>query len=159
MKNIESTSFVAGRIYSVVYDSEVTMTRSKRATGAVNPLADNSVTVRRVSSVQAAGNKTWTNYLAKRGESPSGTRPAWWTVSEKNSCICIGTSENTKGREYLRGLPRGITKEEYFVDARPATPSEIETIREFKTGGGGGEFVMLSLSKLVNVDAGQGEME
>jgi hypothetical protein len=135
------------------------MVRTKRATGAINPLAESNVTVRRVSSVQAAGNKTWTNYLAKQGLTPTGTRPSWWTVSEHNSCICVGTSDNTKGREYLRGLPRGITKEEYFIDNRPATPEQVATIREFKSGSGDSEFVMLSLSKLVNVDAGQGEVE
>lgn len=159
-KLILATDFVPGRIYSLVYDSDVDMVRKKRGETVENPLADSAVTVRRVSSLQAAGNKTWTNFLAKRGEQPVGNRPSWWQVSDYNSCICIGVSPNTKGKEYLRGLPRGITKEQYFVNGVEATASQVETIRKYKSGGGGEhEFVLLSLSKLVNVDGGQGDAE
>jgi hypothetical protein len=162
MNTIKAENFVAGRIYSVVYNSEVEMTRKKRDTGAVNPLADESVTVRRVSSVQAAGPKTWTNYLAKRGESPVGSRPPFWKVTDYNPCIVQGITENTMGREYLRGLPRGVTKEAYFVNGVEATPAQIEVIRLFKKGGSNdnpAEFVLLALAKLENVDSGEGEAE
>lgn len=155
MKNIESSAFVPGRIYSVVYDSEVKMVRTKRATGAENPLAESNVTVRRVSSVQAAGNKTWTNFLGKSGEVPAGKEPAW-TVSDYNSCIVIGKKD---GAEKLRALPRGITKEEYFIESRLATPSEVETIRTFKKSQGSAPFVTLNLSKLENVLSVEGEAE
>ena len=154
---INSNSFVPGRIYSVVYDSEVELVGKRD--GVENPLAAASVTVRRVSSVQAAGAKTWANYLAKRGESPVGGK-TWWTQSAGNSCIVVGTSANTLGREYLRGLPRGVTQEHYFVNGAAATPAQVETIRSFKKSNGrDAEFVLLSLSKLANVDKGEGDAE
>jgi len=161
---ISKNSFVAGRVYSIVYSSDVDMV-AKRNFGTErnpdiqeNPLRESLVTVRRVSTVQAAGEKTWTNFLAKRGMVPAGTAPTWWTVSKENSCIVVGTSKNTLGREYLRGLPRGITKEEFFIDGKPATPAQIETMKRFKKNSGG-DFVLLALSKLENVDTGEGEAE
>lgn len=174
---ITKNSFKPGRVYSLVYQSDVDMvakrdldqrTTEYRAleTNGVrlatvdgkthNPLLDATVTVRRVSTVQAAGNKTWENYLAKRGEVPSG-KPAWFDVSGENSCILV--HKQTKA-EYLRGLPRGVTLEEYFVNGISATDAQVATIRAFKkSNSSANEFVTLSLSKLVNVDNGQGEEE
>lgn len=174
---ITKNSFVAGRVYSLVYSSPVEMVSKReldwrtteyreliysrvtleRVDGKFfNPLASNDVTVRRVSTVQAAGDKTWTNYLAKRGEVPSG-KPAWYDVSKENSCILV---HKTNGNEYLRGLPCGITMEQYFVDGKPASEQQVAIIHAFKkSNSSANEFITLSLSKLLNVDSGQGEAE
>ena len=150
MKTINPMSFVAGRVYSVVYNSDVTMV-SKRD-GQANPLFGADVTVRRVSTIQAAGGESWTNFLAKRGEQPAGNRKPWCVESELNPCIMVGVSDNTSGQYYLRGFPRGITKEEYFIASQPATSAEVETIRAFKkSSSGDAEFIILNLDKLENV--------
>lgn len=156
---IKANSFKAGRIYSVIYDSEVGMVQKRD--GLDNPLLGALVTVRRVSSVQAAGNKTWANYKAKAGIVTTSTQTPWWSVSPENSCIVVGTSENTKGKEYLRGLPRGVTKETYMVNGIVATPAQVENIRAFKKNKSDSPaaFVMLSIDKLVNVDNETGDDE
>jgi hypothetical protein len=170
MKTIAATDFVPGRIYSVIYKSEVEMVQKRELPlsdvldmGLVvgekgktaNPFYDNTVEVRRVWSVQAAGNKTWTNFLGKTGEEPAGKEPSW-TVSDYNSCIVVGKKD---GAEKLRALPRNITKSEYFIDKRPATDAEVAIIRAFKKNKGHAPFVTLNLSKLENVLSVEGEAE
>lgn len=147
MKKILASSFVAGRVYSVVYMSDVAMVAKRD--GKDNPLADIPVTVRRVSTIQAAGKETWERFKARtsRETEPSSRKP-WYHVSAQNDCVVI---HNTNGNEYLRGLPRGITKEEYFVGDEAATEAQVETIRAFKKSASEAEFVLLSLAKLQNV--------
>ena len=171
---INSRSFVAGRIYSVIYKNSVNLVAKRdlddatiaalKASGItltshdsgklLNPMADASVTVRRVSSVTAAGGETWANYKAKNGlESGESTRKSWYQESQENNCIVEGVSANTLGRKYLRALPQGISKEQYFIGDKEATPSETLIIRAFKEGKSSGhsDFVVLALDSLVNV--------
>jgi hypothetical protein len=148
MKKINAQSFVAGRVYSVIYNSEVDMVGERD--GKQNPLADIPVTVRRVSTIQAAGKVTWENFLARQGrEKSSSNRAPWYVVSEQNDCIVL---HKTNGTAYLRGLPRGVTKEQYFVGNEIATDAQVETIRAFKRSKPAAEFVVLKLDNLVNVD-------
>lgn len=176
MQVLNSSLFVAGRVYSLVYANEVEMVNKRElesatrdnllalgvrcdfdtcANGAasvrtLNPLADQAVTVRRVSTIQAAGNETWERFKAKTGKETTSERKAWYHVSERNDCIVV---HNSTGREYVRGLPRGVTKEEYFIGTRAASPAEVATIRAFKKSSGGGEreFVVLAVDNLLNV--------
>jgi hypothetical protein len=152
---ISKNSFVAGRVYSVVYSSDVEMVQKRD--GKDNPMLGALVTVRRVSTMQAAGDKTWANYKAKHGI-VTGTREPWWTATKENTCI---VEHNKTGVEYLRGLPRGITKEVYMVNGIVATDTQVETIRAFKKNQSDtpAQFVLLSLAKLENVDSGEGDAE
>jgi hypothetical protein len=175
---ISSNSFVAGRIYSLVYSNDVNMvakrqldadtiaklqaagvtltahtTKANEPTGKqLNPLDGQAVTVRRVSSVTAAGGETWERFKARNGiVTGESTRKPWYAESTDNNCIVIGTSANTLGRKYLRGLPQGVTKEQYYIGDREATPAETLTIQAFKEGTGGADFVLLNLDSLLNV--------
>ena len=174
---ISSKSFVAGRIYSVVYSAPVEMVEKRELSAeqnaelnttsltachfgkdgtpsgkTLNLLAERKVSVRRVSSVTAAGGQTWENFKAKNGlESGESTRKSWYQETE-NNCIVEGVSANTIGRKYLRGLPQGVTKEEYFIDDKEATSEEVFVIKAFRKGGTSqADFVLLSLDKLENV--------
>ena len=151
---IQKNAFVAGRVYSVVYQSDVDMVQKRD--GKENPLGSSAVTVRRVSTIQAAGNKTWNNFKVKHGIVTSSARPDWFTPNTDNTCI---VSHNKTGVEYLRGLPKGITKEVYMVNGIEASPEQVNTIRAFKKSQGESKFVMLTLDKLINVDKGEGDAE
>lgn len=123
-----------------------------------NPLFDCEVTVRRVATVQAAGNKTWHNFQIKRNPEykPSEERKAWYHVTG-NSCI---VEHNKTNRHYLRGLPKGISKEEYFIGGQPASENEVSLIREFKKNlHKDNAFVTLPLDRLENVIDSGGEAE
>lgn len=148
-----------GRIYSFVYVSDVEMvskrefrnddgTTEKRE----NPLGSCLVTVRRVVSAQAAGNETYRNVQLRKNPDwqPSEDRKSWYHVSKENDCI---VEHNNNGQRYLRAIPRGISKEEYFIGKVPATEAEVETIRAFKKGSGGtSEFVVYKLENLANLE-------
>ena len=174
---IKTNSFIPGRVYSIIYNSVVEMVGTRalefgriqelarlgielvttNGGNSINPLDGALVTVRRVSTIQAAGEKTWENYKRKAGI-VTETQAPWWTVTPENSCI---VAHNKTGVEYLRGLPRGITLEQYMVNGIHATPLQIETIRAFKKNQSNSpaEFVLLTLDKLENVDSGTGESE
>jgi hypothetical protein len=174
---IKTSSFIAGRVYSIIYNSAVEMVRvralefgriqelaragialEKTENGkCINPLDGALVAVRRVSTIQAAGEKTWENYKRKAGIVTESAQP-WWTVTPENSCV---VAHNKTGVEYLRGLPRGITLEQYMVNGIHATPLQIETIGAFKKNQSNGpaDFVLLTLDKLENVDSGTDESE
>jgi hypothetical protein len=145
---MKAQDFKPGRIYSVIYTSDVPMVNERN--GQRNPLSDCQVIVRRVSTVQAAGGKTWTNFKRRTNPdwTPDSDRQSWYRVDKKNSCIVVHKS---KGTRYLRGLPIGITKEEYFVGKTRATDKDIETIKSFSRSSGPSEFVLLTLDKLQNV--------
>lgn len=155
---ISKNSFVPGRVYSVIYGGDVEMVQKRD--GVENTLLGAAITVRRVSTIQAAGNKTWANYKAKNGIE-TGTREPFWKVSADNSCIVVGQTDNTRGVEYLRGLPRGVTQEVYMVNGVQATAAQVATIRQFKKNKSEtpAPFVILSLAKLENVDSGEGDAE
>ena len=169
---ISSDSFRAGRIYSVIYSDAVKMVGKRDVADiapellaacpkldvvkgkAINPLAERNVTVRRVSSVQAAGGETWERFKARNGieTNPDSNRVAWYHESAENDCIVVGHSENTNGRKYLRALPTdNLSKEEYYVDSIPATSAELATIRAFKRSSSGAQFLTLPLESLLNV--------
>lgn len=142
-------------MYSVIYSSDVDMVGKrdfKDGKGKQeNPLKEKVVTVRRVSTVQACGNETYSRVMTRKNPSwtPSADYTAWWKVSTDNDCI---VEHKTKGTRYLRGLPKGVTVETYFVNGTEATETEAETIRKFKEGSGkDAEFVLLNLEKLENV--------
>lgn len=131
---VKTTSLVPGRMYSFVYVADVDMVgerdfgngKGKQA----NPLDGALVTVRRVCSVQAAGAKTYANLMLKLdSEWQKSERKDWATVTPDNSCIL---EHNKTGVRYLRAIPRAITKEEYQVDGKPATDSQVEAIQSFK---------------------------
>lgn len=166
---INSKSFKPGRVYSVIYNSNVELVGKRdfpvditKPNGAtfqrINPLDGIEVTVRRVSTVQAAGNVTWSNLQRKINPDwqPSSERKSWYNVTPENSCI---VQHNTQGTRYLRALPRGITKEEYLIDGIPATPNELQTIQDFRRSTKETNFVLLKLDNLVNVqdDGGMDE--
>jgi hypothetical protein len=169
-KQISSASFRPGRIYSIVYDSDYPMVQTRnlgedlhgfaadKFGHAINPLYGHNVTVRRVSSVQAAGNKTWANY--KRRTDPNwqpSDKPKWYHATE-NSCIVEHSKNATR---YLRGLPRGVTKVEYLIDGIPATLDEVSTLETFPKNKprDNQEFLILDLSNLVNVIDDGGDEE
>jgi hypothetical protein len=174
-KQMKASSFVPGRMYSMVYESDVDMVGKREIVDSttldsilefkrdgkfvLNPLADCSVTVRRVFSIQAAGNKTYRNMKLKQDPTwqPSTEHKAWWNVTADNSCIC---EHRTEGTRYLRALPRGITKEEYFIGERLVTKdSEIATIKAFRKSKGETNFIMMKLDNLTNVTDDGGEAE
>jgi hypothetical protein len=192
-KKINSTSFVPGRIYSVIYSSLVEMVQTREfsfeqvrghaglkaafmaeqpvlaamlytapdasVVKLSNPLVDCEVTVRRVSSVQAAGNKTWRNFQLKRNPEykPDAEHKSWYHVTLENSCI---VAHNKSNEHYLRALPKGISKEEYFIGGKPANETEVSLIRCFKKSNGReAEFSTLKLSNLENVIDSGGENE
>lgn len=191
---MKSSSFVPGRVYSVVYDApvemvavrDVTITSDKATDKELalagfgdhvkiaqqgyapkdvtltiersNPFIDIPVTVRRVSTVQAAGEKTWANFKRRTNPDwqPSGNRKNWYHVTD-NSCI---VQHNSNGTRYLRGLPRGVSKEQYFIGGTPATEAQVETIKAFaKNAGKPQDYVLLSLDNLANVTDEGGEKE
>lgn len=169
-KKIQAQDFKAGRVYSLIYTADVDMVASrelehqtvidlnklgftpfKQENGRCdNPFVDSIVTVRRVSTVQAAGEQTWENFKLKNGMSTEpSNRKAWYHTSPKNDCIVV---HNSNGTEYLRGLPRGVTKEQYFVGNLPATAQDVAVIRAFaKSKNSEPNFVTLTLEKLENV--------
>lgn len=145
---MKSSEFKPGRVYSVIYNSDVPMVAKRN--GMDNPLIDTSVTVRRVSTVQAAGGATWSNFKRKTNPDwqPSEDGKSCYVEDASNSCIVV---HKTNGTRYLRGLPRGVTKEQYFIGNAPATEKEVETIKAFAKSTGKSEFVVLTLDKLENV--------
>ena len=89
---INASSFVPGRVYSIVYDSTVEMVAKREFTpqeiaenpalqgltlvkGKLeNPIADLTVCVRRVSTVQAAGAETWERFKSRNGMETENNR-------------------------------------------------------------------------------------
>lgn len=147
---MKANSLQAGRIYSVIFNSTVETVQTRD--GMVNPMIGQNVTVRRVFSVQAAGPKTYENFLAKRGLTPAHTVAPWFRMSDFNPCIVEGITQNTLGRKYLRGIPKGKTKEDYFVNGHPASTDEIANIQFFRRSKSAPEFVTLSTEKLENLE-------
>jgi hypothetical protein len=104
--------------------------------------------------VQAAGEKTWQNWLAKQGrERTPSTRKPWYETSKDNDCIVQGISENTLGKRYLRCLPKGVDSETYYVNGQPATSEQVAIIRAFKEHKSGSttEFLTMPIDTLQNV--------
>jgi hypothetical protein len=118
--------------------------------GKTNPLIDCQVTVRRVSTVQAAGGETWANFKRRMNPDwqPNDDKKSWYHEDKANSCVVIHNKNNTR---YLRGLPRGVTKEQYFIGKVQATDAEVSTIKSFVKSSGNAEFVLLTIDKLENV--------
>lgn len=137
-----------GRMYSFVYASDVDMVQKRN--GQENPLGSCFVSVRRVVRVQAAGNETYANVQLSKDPNwtPSTERKSWYHALPENSCI---VQHNTNGQKYLRAIPRGIVKEEYFIGKLPATEAEVETIRAFKKSQGQPEFVVFTLENIMNL--------
>lgn len=154
-KQTTTNSLAAGRIYSFVYVSDVEMVQTRALSGEVitalsnagvklvntvkgsnvvqvNPLADVVVFVRRVVKAQAAGNETYANVQRKLNPDwqPSGDKK-WWRVSADNDCI---VEHQTKQTRYLRAIPRGIIKEEYFIGAHPCDAAQTAIVQAFKSG-------------------------
>lgn len=152
-KVIDTNSLKAGRIYSFIYVAPVEMVAKRD--GKENPLADCQVFVRRVVKAQSAGNETYANVMRKDNPqwTPSADHKSWWKVSTDNDCIV----EHAKlGTRYLRAIPRGIIKEEYFIGAHPATPAEIFTIQSFKKSNGREpSFVLFKTENIQNLQDAQ----
>lgn len=160
---IKTTSFKPGRIYSVVYVNDVEMVGKREFFNPspiisklhhkdgkiLNPLIDIHVTVRRVATIQAAGNATWANVQTRDNPGWQRTdRKSWFHTDMDNDCIIV---HNTNGTRYLRGLPRGKTKEEYFIGGNPASQLEVEIITAFLKNNTKSEFVIIKLDNLENV--------
>ena len=144
-----TSQFRPGRNYSFVYVSDVEMVGKRD--GKVNPLADCAVSVRRVTRCQAAGPDTYENVMRKENpEFEKSGKPAWYHTTDENPCIVEHNKEATR---YVRGIPRGIVKEEYFIGANPASESEVETIRAFKKNKRDGEpaFILYKLDNIENL--------
>lgn len=178
MKTIKASQFVPGRIYSVVYENDVEMVQKRElATTAgllpcalhrmadgspsnliCNPLADCTVTVRRVMSLQAAGDETYANAQRKQNPAwqPSEDTKAWWKVSAENDCIC---EHRKTGVAHLRAISRSVSKEEYFIGGKLATDKEAATIKAFKKSksSDGLPYIMPKLENLSNVRDNVGE--
>ena len=170
---IKTNSFIPGRVYSIIYNSVVEMVGTRalefgriqelarlgielvttNGGNSINPLEGAMIEVRRVSTVQAAGNESWENYKRKNGIVTDTTRKPFYVVSPENDCIVVGDTDNTKGKTYLRGFPRKVTSETYMVNGIVAAPNQVEVIRTFKKNQSSSPltFVTLPLDKLVNV--------
>jgi hypothetical protein len=139
-----------GRIYSFVYSSDVDMVQKRN--GAENPLGSCSVSVRRVVRAQAAGNETYARVQLAKDPTwePSAERKSWYHVTPENDCI---VQHNSNGQKYLRAIPRGVVKEEYFIGTLPANEREVETIRSFKKSAGNEPtFVVFKLDNIINLE-------
>ncbi len=182
-KIIGSNEFKAGRIYTLRYASTVDMVGKREfaahlltptiekcashiaANGAmtakkINPLHGCAITVKRKSIVQAAGEKTWGNLQRRKNPEwmPSMDAVQWWSPLASNQCI---VEHNKNANLYLRGIPKGVMEEAYFVDGELATPEQVELIRAFKEGKSDREqeFILLDLANLENVENETGEDE
>lgn len=152
---IQSNQLVPGRLYSVVYQSDVDMVQQRD--GANNPLFDVSVTVRRVATVQACGDKTYARMRLKQDADwqPSG-KPKWYAPDPANTCVVV---HRKTGVRYFRVLPINMTKETYFIGGKPASEAETATIKSFHRGHSDADYLTIRLENLINVRDNGGEKE
>jgi hypothetical protein len=129
----------AGMIATVILNGEHKMNKRN------NPLAGR-VTRNHRLVVTVAGPDSYRNALAQRGEEPAGKTP--WFQWERDGVV---RSVKT-GQLYLAALPTGAKREaNYLVDNRPATESELATIRQFTSEKGKPEFLCFALENVQNV--------
>lgn len=179
----KTSSIRPGRIYTFVYEAAVDMVAKRdenkisaevaslcrRHTDAKglptnklqNPLADlqGSVTVRRVTRAQAAGNKTYSNIMKRDDPTwePSG-KPTWFDIDAENSCILIKKSDPSC--RYLRALPIAVDNEVYLIGGKPVDEKTADTIRAFKEGSRSDvKFLTLAVDNLSNLQDDGGEEE
>jgi hypothetical protein len=128
-----SSQLVPGRIYSFDYMSTVDMVKTREFNGLkeVNPLYSEDITVRRLVTCQAAGKLTYENMMRKlNGEDwQKSDRKDWASVDPTNDCILVHDKSQER---YLRAIPRGIVREEYYVGSKAATDADVALIRKFK---------------------------
>ena len=113
-----------------------------------NPLVDR-VTRDHVMVASVAGKGSYTNRLAKRGETPAGTRPAWF------HWVADGVVEHNKtGERYVALLPSSVkTTKCFLVDGRPATAEEIETIKSFTpVKDSPADLIFIKIENLINAE-------
>lgn len=120
-----------GRIYSVVFAGPASMNKGGRAGVPENPLLDR-VTKRTVLRMQACSRSSYQNRMRKLdpawqpSDKPSGYAPTM------HPCVDLNEKEGTFA---LRAWSAGVVKRETFVDGRPATPEELQTIADYQPGG------------------------
>ena len=137
---IDIKSIKAGMIVTAMIGGEHKM--NKRSNPLVGRVTRNHTMVANV-----AGKGSYVNRLAKRGETPANTRPAWFTW--------IGdgiVQHNTTGERYVALLPSSVkTHKVFLVDGRPATAEEIETIKSFTPAKSApADLIFVKLENLIN---------
>lgn len=123
-----------GRIYSVVFAGPVDMNKGGRMGVPPNPLLDCNVTKRAVMRIQACSRASYARRM--RAIDPSwqpdeSGKPSGYAPTE-NPCV---DTNLTTGDQALRGWSVGLVKHEVFVNGRPVTETERETIAAYQPGG------------------------
>lgn len=149
-------NLVAGQIRSIVHTKDVELVTYHNTPSGRVPAPDwlsrSRITCRNVFKGNVAGRESYGNKMrALEGEDWEAKKKPWFTFTDKPGVVV----HKTKAAQYLALLNPDRIKTEYFVDGQPATPAQVETIREWKKSSS--EFGVIATFALDSVEYYSGE--